>query len=179
MVQTHVNKYPARYFLLTDPVYADAWREDNVQRRRMIEMTAKVARQLGAQGYRFLRTPQGGYAPGIFVFEKRPNEFVWKVADNADGYVPNEKTPMGQRLLDIIAEIPSCLFLKTLSVAGIDNIANIALPPNQVLEMEKRLYLVWYAPDDLPAPPGAQEITVGEFDQIYLQHVHKDMGITA
>lgn len=169
-IQQRANKFPARYFLLTDKTFHDAWDEDEEARKKMVVATEKLAHRLGARGYRFLRTPQGGYAPGLFLFSLPPDPQRWKIASADGGYVPREDTDLGRRLLNHIAEIPGCVFLKVLSVAGIDNIANMAMPPNQVLKLNGRLYLVWYAPAEIPAPfGGAQELSMHEFEHLYFK----------
>lgn len=173
-IQTRANKFPARYFILTDGTYRDAWREDEETLRKMREETQQVAMRLRANGYRFIRTPQGGYAPGIFLFHLPPSPQLWTPTGEPSCYVPRDDTPQGQRLLNLIAEIPSCMFMKVLSVAGLDAFANVAMPPNQVLEIQGRLYLVWYAPAEIPMPfSGAAEITPHEFELIYFSELSK------
>lgn len=174
MVMMPTNKFPARYFLLLDPMYRDAWKIDDQLRARMVAATAKLTSKLGAQGYRFIRTPQGGYAPGIFVFHRLPNADVWMPTGDHNCYTPRSDTVQGSRILDLLAELPNCAFLKVMSVAGIDNVANIALPPNQALEMRGNLYLVWYAPAEVPVPfGGAREISKTEFDLVYVDHLSR------
>lgn len=171
-IQTRANKFPARYFVLIDKTYRDAWEEDEQTRQKMVVATSRIAKRVGAVNYRFIRTPQGGYAPGIFVFSLPPNSQVWKPTGEPDCYVPREDTNSGRRIFNLLAEIPSCSFMKVLSVAGIDNLANIALPPNQVMEMAGKLYLVWYAPAEIPVPfSGATEMTMHEFEQVYFTHL--------
>lgn len=166
-------KHPARYFALVDPVYRTAWEEDEAARKAMVTATARFARRIGAVNYRFIRSPQGGYAPGVFVFSVPPCPITWEPVDGQSGFTPRKDTAPGVRMLDLISELPSCLFMKVLSVAGIDNVANIALPPNQVLEMQGVLYLVWYAPKEVAAPfgTGAVELEHHEFQIKYADHL--------
>lgn len=170
----HLLKYPARYFLLIDQVYKTAWEEDNATLREMVSKTRAFAELVHASNYAFIRTPQGGFAPGIFEFKNLiPNLETWTPVDGRFMYTPRLDTPSGIRMLDLIAELPSCMFMKTLSVAGIDNVANMALPPNQVLAMGRRLYLVWYAPKEVGSPfgTGALELEHEEFKAIYAEHL--------
>ncbi len=178
MIQTRAMKFPARHFLLHDSRYYDAWAEDEQTMRRMVKATCIVCNKLGAADYRFIRTPQGGYAPGIFKFNNAPDRQAWEPTGEPHLYTPRKDTVEGIKLFDYICEIPSCAFMKVLSVACVDDVANIAMPPNQVLMLQGKLYLVWYAPQGIPTPfTGATEIAWDEFERAYFESLAKEKAL--
>lgn len=105
-----------RYFRITSGPLMDAAVAIMKERRAAIEGVTAMAKELGAQG---LKTYVDGRVAG-FVFDKTPDQRLWKSPDQFGLYMPRKNTQDGKALSKRVAAMPQLpVLVEALDAVGL------------------------------------------------------------